>query len=419
MSLEKPKIFLNNRNMILSMLILVVMISVRLIFTYSQYTSFLSKEYFFLDGRIISSYQKNNDYGKYTVLKIKSTSGLTFFTTYDKYDNYNNAKIRAKIYPNQDISFWNYLGYFYTKSEIKKIDKSSTKNSTIQHWISSQHSSSSMKSFFNGIYLATPLRKDLRIQISKLGSSHLVALSGFHIGILWGIIYLCLSFPYKFFQKKYFPHRYLLRDVGGATLILLGFYVWYVGAPPSLTRSFAMTFIGWCITLLGIELVSFEFLSTAALLLLLLNPGYIASISFWLSVLGVFYIFLILKWCSIKLKLLISVFCIPVGIFILMQPLVHYIFPISTPYQLLSPALSIAFVLFYPATILLHLIGQGGVLDSLLAWLISSPSSTKDILTPLWLILPYITVSVLSTRYIYAFYTLMISAITFTLYLFV
>jgi competence protein ComEC len=49
-----------------------------------------------------------------------------------------------------------------------------------------------------------------------------------------------------------------------------------------------------------------------------------------------------------------------------MLPVVHFIFVKFTFLQLLSPLLSVLFALFYPAAILLHLAGYGGILDSML-----------------------------------------------------
>ncbi len=259
--------------------------------------------------------------------------------------------------------------------------------------VSSQHTDPSLASFYQGIFFATPLLPELREKITGLGVSHLVALSGFHLGILWSVIYGLFLLLYRPLQQRYFPYRYSLLDIGAVTIILLGFYVWFVGAPPSLLRSYAMVLVGWVVILLGMELLSFTFLTTIALVLLLLFPPLIVSLGFWLSVIGVYYIFLLLRYASEVNGWIVSLFFIPVGIFLLMQPVVHGIFGLTTPYQLLSPLLSLLFILFYPLVIVLHLLGVGGVLDSGLIWLFSLPATGVEKLLPLWMVGVYLGLS--------------------------
>jgi len=374
MPIEKPKLFLESWHFWLAISILLAIISMRLYLSYYSYSSFIKKPFYYLDVKVLNSYQKSHNDARYTVLKLQADNGMTFFSTTSKLDNLNHKKLRVQIYPNPDISFIDYLGYFYVKSDIKnisEIDKST--KSQLLSYIASQHDNSSMQSFYNAIFLATPLDKSLRDSISALGVSHLVALSGFHLGILWGLLYGVLCMSYRPIQSRYFPYRYTLRDMGMLTIILLGAYVWFVDFPPSLLRSYSMVLVGWIIVLLGIELVSFTFLMMVGLSLLVLFPSLVASLSFGLSIIGVFYIFLLLQHGADMNKWLISILLIPFGIFLLMLPIVHGIFGVTTPYQLLSPLLSLLFVPFYPLVMILHAIGIGHLLDPALLWLFALP----------------------------------------------
>jgi len=92
-------------------------------------------------------------------------------------------------------------------------------------------------------------------------------------------------------------------------------------------------------------------------------------------VLGVFYIFLLVERFKTLNKPMMMLL-ISFGIFILMSPIVHIIFPITTTLQLYSPFLSLAFSPFYPLSIFAHLIGYGGVFDSLLLSLFSLNSDS-------------------------------------------
>ncbi len=170
---------------------------------------------------------------------------------------------------------------------------------------------------------------------------------------------------------------------------------------------------------MGIELVSFTFLATIGMGLLALFPSLIVSLGFWLSIAGVFYIFLVLSYCQKINKWIVSLVCIPLGIFLLMQPLVHSIFGMTTPWQLLSPVLSIGFILFYPLVMVLHLFGAGGWLDGALVWLFALPGNGAEKLIPMWGVAAYIALSVLAIRWRWGWYVLLAVAVGVTGYLFI
>jgi len=282
-----------------------------------------------------------------------------------------------------------------------------------------QHPSDALQSFYNAIFFATPLDKTLRKQIAKLGVSHLVALSGFHLGILWGLVYGLLLLLYRPVQQRFFPYRHALFDVGFVAMILLGVYVWFVDFPPSLVRSYAMILLGWGVLLLGMELVSFTFLTTILLTLVVLFPSLLVSLSFWLSMTGVFYIFLLLQYTEGLDAKLISLVFIPFGIFILMQPVVHGIFGVTSIYQLLSPLLSILFIAFYPLVMFLHLVGMGDVFDGTLSWLFSLPHQSEEKFLPLWLGFTYLGLSIGATWYRKLFSVVLGVAGLYMIYLFI
>jgi competence protein ComEC len=248
--------------------------------------------------------------------------------------------------------------------------------------------------------------------------SHLVALSGFHLGILWAVLYGVLLLLYRPLQQRYFPWRYALKDVGLMVVVMLGGYLWLTGAPPSLLRSYAMLLVGWTMVLMGIDLLSFTFLTTITFLLLALFPPLIASLGFWLSIAGVFYIFLLLHYCHAAHKWVISLLCIPVGIFVLMQPLVHGIFPLTSQGQLLSPLLSIGFIVFYPLAFVLHMIGHGGVLDGLLTSLFALPATSEEHWLPVWAVASYLVLSVGAIWRRELFGVLVVVAMGYGIYLF-
>jgi len=104
-------------------------------------------------------------------------------------------------------------------------------------------------------------------------------------------------------------------------------------------------------------------------LLLVLFPRLLFSIGFWLSVFGVFYIFLFLihfKHLSTVWKFLLVEF----STYLLMLPLALALFGTFGIYHPFSIILSMLFILFYPLSIFLHIIGFGSLFDGLLQSLI-------------------------------------------------
>ena len=419
MQLEKPKLFPERKGFMLAMGVLFSLLLVRLFFSYQAYQNFISKPFYYTYAEVLTAYEKSKNNKRYTVLKLKSEEGFTFYTTTHRKENFNHKRLRLQIFPNESIKFRDYLGTFYVKSKIKHQEKLplAFKDKLLDD-VASQHESEALKSFYNAIFFATPLAKHLREQIAKLGVSHLVALSGFHLGILWGLVYGLLLLLYRPLQQKFFPYRHALFDVGLVTMALLGLYVWFVDFPPSLVRSYAMVLVGWSILLLGMELLSFTFLTTVLLLLVVLFPSLLVSLSFWLSVAGVFYIFLLLQYTKHYNKWIVSFVVIPLGIFVLMLPVVHGIFAVTTSYQLFSPLLSMLFVPFYPLAMLLHLLGIGGLFDSALLWLFSLPKESVEHFLPVWAVFGYIVLSIGAIWQRKLFYVVLGLAVVYGIFLF-
>jgi competence protein ComEC len=410
-----PRLYAFKNQLKYSIYIFLAFLMLRLLISYNSYQEFISKPFYFIDATVIDSYTKHKDSYSYTVLKLRSDDGLRFFTTTHSQRDFKDTKVRLQIFPNDSISFGEYMSSFYVKSKLKSTKAlSPTLKQKISQYISNQHTSSSIASFFSAIFLATPLDKTIREQISKLGVSHLVALSGLHLGLLWAFMYAVLLYPYRFLQQRFFAYRYDMFDLGFIALIFLGYYVYMVGYPPSLLRAYGMLFFGWGVLVMGLELVSFEFLLTVVMVLLLVLPSLLFSIGFWLSVIGVFYIFLILGYTKEYDKKIVAFVMLPIGIYLLMQPIAHAIFGTTTFYQLASPLLSILFTPFYIISIFLHLIGVGGVFDNLLSKLLSLKITSVDITIPKWFIVPYLILSYKAIKNKMAFYILLIIVLLYS-----
>jgi competence protein ComEC len=117
-------------------------------------------------------------------------------------------------------------------------------------------------------------------------------------------------------------------------------------------------------------------------LVLALFPKLLFSIGFWLSVAGVFYIFLFFIYFS-KLGKVKQFFLLPVWVYLMMLPYSLAIFGNFTLYHPLSIVASILFSIFYPLALLLHFLGFGDLLDTPLRLLLNAAPHTLHTKLPL------------------------------------
>ena len=140
-----------------------------------------------------------------------------------------------------------------------------------------------LKAFLTGDRSALP-RETVQV-FRESGASHLLALSGLHIGIL----YLLLT-------KLLWPLGNSLtarRFRYGLVLLAAGFFTLMTGASPSIVRAFLFIVLNETTRLLGRPRSPLRLFSTALLIQLVLSPGSIASVGFQLSYLAMMGIFLL------------------------------------------------------------------------------------------------------------------------------
>ena len=395
--LSPPPLFKNTKEFLIVATLLILIIVGRLFFIYKDYQHLKSlPNYYYTDAQVIKLYKGKGKKEGSTLLRLHSIDNLDFYLYTNKEPPNRFDWVRVKLKLKKDTTFFDYLRGFFANGEIvEHIEDGFDAKAYLRELISRQHNGyESIKTFYYAIFLADPLDRELREKISNLGVSHLVALSGFHLGILWMIIFAMAYIPYRYFQQRYYPYRNRNIDLGLFVLIFLAIFVLFVGAPPALIRSYVMLLIAWIILMFGLELISFKFLTIAILIILAIKPKYVASLGLLLSMAGVFYIFLTIKWFKRKPAWFITLIAIPVGIFLLMFPIGHYFFPQTTIWQLSSPILSILFIIFYPLVAILHFFSLGSLFDSSLLWLFNLPQKSIDIYMPTPLIIVYIILSI-------------------------
>lgn len=121
---------------------------------------------------------------------------------------------------------------------------------------------------------------DLKRSYRLSGAMHLLALSGLHVGFIYGILRRALGFiPYK------------IR--GAMVIVFLLFYALFSGASPSICRAVLMASVYETGAILGREKHGLNSLSISALVICCIDPQAPSSISFQLSYSAMLGIFLV------------------------------------------------------------------------------------------------------------------------------
>ena len=125
------------------------------------------------------------------------------------------------------------------------------------------------------------LDKDVQRAFSASGAMHVLAVSGLHTGIVWGIVMwiLTLGVLYKPLWEDKF-RRWLLNI---STIVLIWAYAFLTGLSPSVMRS-ALMLTFWALSsLLEQQTSRWNPLLVAAVVILIVNPLALWSVSFQLS----------------------------------------------------------------------------------------------------------------------------------------
>ena len=135
------------------------------------------------------------------------------------------------------------------------------------------------------------LDKDVQRAFSASGAMHVLAVSGLHTGIVWGIVVWLLTLGgwcTPLWEEKW--KRWLLNMI---TIALIWLYAFVTGLSPSVMRS-ALMLSFWALSgLLDKQISRWNPLFAAAVIILIVNPLALWSVSFQLSFAAVAGIMLI------------------------------------------------------------------------------------------------------------------------------
>ncbi|WP_164501509.1 ComEC/Rec2 family competence protein [Helicobacter pylori] len=372
-----------------------------------------------LNAQILLQYPKTKDQKTYFVLKLQS-KGMIFYATIKeplKNLQYRYAQFFGKIKP---CSFLESLKSCFFQTYSFSLTRKQDFKSHVRHFIDSTHSSALVGNLYRALFIGDSLNKDLRDRANALGINHLLAISGFHLGILSASVYFLFSLFYTPLQKRYFPYRNAFYDMGVLVWVFLLGYLLLLDFLPSFFRAFLMGLLGFLACFFGVRLLSFKLLTLACCIAIALLPKLLFSVGFLLSVCGVWYIFLFLKHTQAFFKTSsflarsFQVISLSALVFLNMLIIAHAFFPMFSPYQLFSIPLGLIFVVFFPLSLFLHAVGLGSLLDDILSMPLTIP--TISVFSPLWLLGAHLCLTILSARFFKVYLSMNVLSAGFFLY---
>lgn len=397
--MQKPLIFLETKKEWgIAFFILLLCGAIVFAWRFYVFSEYMQKGKQSLQARIINQYYKNDKW----VLKIKS-NGLTLYaTSKENLKNLQNREIKIFGKPAY-CDFWQSLkGCFFIAFSFDLLPRDY--RFLFYDFVDSQHQDKRLSQLYQTLFFATTLPFEWRKLASTLKISHLLAISGLHLGILLGVFYFLLSPFYRFFQARFFTYRNALFDLSLLASLMLLAYLFLLDFPPSFLRAYVMSVVGFIFFYFHLSLLNFSFLLFCSCLILILFPHYIFSLGFWFSVGGVFYIFLFFKYFHFSflknrwLKALLILCSLNVVLFFNMLPLTHWFFPSFSIASFYSIPLSIVFAPFFVLVLIFHFFKMGGVLDHLLLESLNLKFQTFEIFAPNSFVIFYLLISFFSIR---------------------
>ena len=377
MKLEKLSLLKTKREFFTFILACGFIFIYSLLIEYNNYKNLTRFDSNIVTATLLKQYEKTKTTKKgktktYQILKLQADNGFVFYTTQNSsFPHAKGSKIKLEIWAGK-ISFYEYMSSFFTFSKVIQIYKTPSLKQRLNSYLSTCHEDENISQIYQALYTASPLNQKLQNIFSYLGISHLVAISGFHLGVLSALLFFLFKAPYSFFQNRYFPYRSYKVDSFIIISFVLLLYLLFLDSPSSLLRAFVMLVVGFVLYDRGFRIISMQTLFITAVLILSFFPRLFFSLGFWLSIGGVYYIYLFLLYFQNLNKIYQSVL-LPIWVYIMMLPHSLFIFENFSLWHPFSIVWSILFSIFYPLSILLHIFGVGDLLDNPLIWLINIP----------------------------------------------
>ncbi len=137
------------------------------------------------------------------------------------------------------------------------------------------------------------LDKDLRRHFQASGAAHVLAVSGLHTGIIYGLLLWLLTLGGR--VKPRYENRLGRRAISLFIIVAMWGYAWLTGMTPSVVRAVTMVTIFEVGRMAYRQAFSINTIAAAAVLILLVHPSDLWSVSFQLSFAATFAIVIVMS----------------------------------------------------------------------------------------------------------------------------
>lgn len=288
-------LFKDKKKLIVSLLVLFLTIF-HLNIINDNYKNIKDNEFVDINAVVINKNRSNKKY----IVKVTNQNNVKFLLTTKRDLNIGDiVNIRSKVnkaYTNGNPYMFNYKFYLlknniygdiYCRTDPDIIGKSNShllriRSKILNHIVFkldsnfNENESSVLKSIFTGFNF---LSEDYTNDVKVLGISHVFAISGLHIIIL-----------YTIFNKLFGIFKINRKIISWLSLFLIAIYGYAVGLPSSIVRAFIMLFIVELSNQMQIDWYNLNNLIIAAIVILLMNPYNLFDVGFIFSFLATFTI---------------------------------------------------------------------------------------------------------------------------------
>ena len=125
------------------------------------------------------------------------------------------------------------------------------------------------------------LDPEVKQRFQASGAAHVLAVSGLHTGVIYGLLLLIVTLGGRF--KPLYEERWARWGISLLIIGVMWFYAWLTGMTPSVVRAVLMVSIVEIARMAYRRAVSINTIAAAAVLILLVRPADLWSVSFQLS----------------------------------------------------------------------------------------------------------------------------------------
>jgi len=184
------------------------------------------------------------------------------------------------------------------------------------------------------------LDKELKHHFQASGAAHVLAVSGLHTGIIYGLLLALMTLGGRY--KPLYENRLGRCLVSGIIILCMWGYAWLTGMTPSVVRAVLMVTIFEAGRMLYRQAFSINTVAAAAVLILLVHPQDLWSVSFQLSFAATAAIILMAngewtKWRMLKIpKYILGILIVSLAAQLGTMPITMYYFHQFSCYFLLT-----------------------------------------------------------------------------------